>query len=497
MTCVLLRRRIGRTSPSRGPPGPVGLPGRRVGRSRAAVPGGAEGADAAGRGAGGGGRGGRVPGGRAGVHAVGDPCRTYGRRGGVGRTAPGRTPPDRVSGRTLLRPPFGGGVRGRGRRGDTGAGGPHGRRGPLGLRRRAARGHRAGRAPVGQPRGRHRAAGGRGGAGVPGGRGAAAGGRGAVAGLGAGRGRLVAARRQRAQVGRALGGRATRGAQGRPVRAPRPGGRAGVGAGTGLREHPGRRGGRGVPARGAGRGGPGGAAAAGADGADSDPGAAAGAGRGGGGRSAAAAAGRRHLLVSLCRRGDPAARAGPGGLRGVLRLLVHQQHADPQPCAEGDGGAQRGQCARVAAAGHGRGGRGALPGRAAGRGGGGAGEAGGARVRGGRRGGRHGRGRPRQALPHPGHRTGEGVPRGAGGRHRPRPVGRRGGPPGHSGLVRDAGPGVPGRGTGGRRYGVPGPPARLRRPGRRRGRVRAASAGGAVSPGGPGPPRPPRPRTPW
>ncbi len=51
----------------------------------------------------------------------------------------------------------------------------------------------------------------------------------------------------------------------------------------------------------------------------------------------------RHLLLSPCRRGDIAARARPGGFLGVVGLVVHEQHADAEPCAEGDGGAQRGQ----------------------------------------------------------------------------------------------------------------------------------------------------------
>ena len=50
-----------------------------------------------------------------------------------------------------------------------------------------------------------------------------------------------------------------------------------------------------------------------------------------------------------------------------------------------------------------------------------------------------GRGRPRQALPDPGDRAGEGHRRGTGGREDQGPVGRRGGTAGHPGVVRDAG----------------------------------------------------------
>ncbi|GAA3237414.1 hypothetical protein GCM10020256_56830 [Streptomyces thermocoprophilus] len=73
---------------------------------------------------------------------------------------------------------------------------------------------------------------------------------------GAGAGRLVGAGGQRAQVGRAVRGGPAGRAQGRAVRAARTGGRAGVGPGTRLREHPGDRGGGGLAAGGARRGGP-------------------------------------------------------------------------------------------------------------------------------------------------------------------------------------------------------------------------------------------------
>ena len=141
--------------------------------------------------------------------------------------------------------------------------------------------------------------------------------------LGAGAGRLVAAGGERPQVGRPAGGRAARGAQGGAVRAPGPGGRAGVGAGARVREHPGDRGRRGLAAGGAGRGGGRGGAAAGAGGPDPGAGAGAGAGRGGGRRPGAAAAAPRHLLLSLRRRRGAAARAGPGGLLGLVRIVVH------------------------------------------------------------------------------------------------------------------------------------------------------------------------------
>ena len=99
------------------------------------------------------------------------------------------------------------------------------------------------------------------------------------------------------------------------------------------------------------RGGRGGAAA-GAGGPDPGPGRGAGAGRGGGRRSGAAAAAPGHLLLSLCRRRDAAARARPGGFLRFLRFVLHEQHPDAQPCAARDGGAERGQCPGVAAAGH-------------------------------------------------------------------------------------------------------------------------------------------------
>lgn len=64
----------------------------------------------------------------------------------------------------------------------------------------------------------------------------------------------------------------------------------------------------------------------------------------------------------------------------------------------------------------------------------------------------------RQALPDPRHRTRQGHRGRPGGRHGAGAVRRRGGAAGHSGVVRDAGAGVPGRGAGGPGLRVPGPP---------------------------------------
>ena len=269
-------------------------------------------------------------------------ARAHRHRGGARRAAARRASPDRVRGRTLRRcsmPPR------RTRRGggtvDRGRGGPvRGRVDAGGVRRRpCAPGHRAGLPPVRQPRGGDGAAGRRGGRGVPGGRACRcwwtrrsrwAGGR------SEGGWSLLAA--QRAQVGRPARGRAARRAQGRAVRAAR------------ARRTSGSRGGRpgfeNLPAIVA--------AAASLRAVRAEAAAEAvrlralverirarvpraGAGRGGGRRSGAAAAAPRHLLLSLCRRGDAAARAGPGGLLRLLRLVLHVQHADAEPCAEGDG----------------------------------------------------------------------------------------------------------------------------------------------------------------
>ena len=135
LPCVLLRRRFRRSPSSRCPAGAAGLARRGVGGSRAAVPGGAAGPDAAGRGSGGRRRGGGVPAGRAGLHLVRDAGRARRDRGRAGRAAAGRTSPDRVSGRTLFGAPFGGGARGGRRDGDRGAGGPHRAGGRVGVRR--------------------------------------------------------------------------------------------------------------------------------------------------------------------------------------------------------------------------------------------------------------------------------------------------------------------------------------------------------------------------
>ncbi len=309
---VLLRYRVLRTPAPRRTPGVARLPGRGLGRPGPAVPRGAAGRDAAGRRAGGRGGGRRVPAGRARLHAVGDPGRPLGRFRGSFRPSACRTPSGALGGRALVGPARRGGTGGGRRVVHRGTGGPHRGGGRVGVRPGPAGGHRAGLPPVGQPRGGHRAAGGpdrgtlrRRGRAPPGGRGA-------VAGLGTRAGRLVAADRQRPQVGRAGRCRAARRAQGGPVRPPRPGRRAGVGTGAGLREHPGDRGGGGLAARGTRRGRGRGGTAARPGGPDPHRGAPAGARRGGGRRSAAATAAPGHLLVSLCRRGDLAPRAGSG-----------------------------------------------------------------------------------------------------------------------------------------------------------------------------------------
>src|SRR5690606_26185103 len=134
-----------------------------------------------------------LPPGRTDGHLVGHPGGARRGRGRAGRTAPHRTPPDRVGGRTLFGAPCGGRAPGRRRRGHRGGGGPHRRRRRLRLRRRAASGHGAGLPAVGQPRGGDRAARRRGGRALPGGRCPPDGGRGAVAGPASGAGRLVAA----------------------------------------------------------------------------------------------------------------------------------------------------------------------------------------------------------------------------------------------------------------------------------------------------------------
>ncbi|CAM5402637.1 hypothetical protein STENM327S_07399 [Streptomyces tendae] len=205
LLCGLLRCCFRCSPPSRCPAGAVGVPRRGVGRPRSALPGRAAGAAVAGCGSGGGGRVCGVPAGRVGVHPFGYTGGAFRGGGGAGRAAARRTAPDRVSGRTLLRTACGRGARGRRRECHAGTRRPDRRGGPGGVRGGAARGHRAGVSPVGQPRGGHRAAGVPGGGGLPGRRCAAAGGRGPVAGLGPGRGRLVVAHRQRAQVGRPWG----------------------------------------------------------------------------------------------------------------------------------------------------------------------------------------------------------------------------------------------------------------------------------------------------
>lgn len=199
-------------------------------------------------------------------------------------------------------------------------------------------------------------------------RGAAAGGRGPVAGVGAGRRGLVAAHRECAQVGRAGRGGAARRTEGCEVRPSRPGGRAGVGARRRFRERPGDRGRRGLAAGRTGRGRGRVGTAARSRGPDQGLGGRAGDGRRGGRRSGATAAASRDVLLSLCRRGDSAARVGYGRFLRVIRFVLHQQHADAQSCAAGDGGALGGERTRLAAARRGGGGRRPVPGGAAGRG---------------------------------------------------------------------------------------------------------------------------------
>ncbi len=131
---AVLRRRVRRPAAPRRPSGAARLPGRGLGRSGPALPGGAAGPAAARRGAGGRGGGGGLSPGRARVHSFGD---ARGSRGGLrgARRPPARREPARgVGGRALLRPARGRGARGGGRDGGRGAGGPVGRGGRGGLR---------------------------------------------------------------------------------------------------------------------------------------------------------------------------------------------------------------------------------------------------------------------------------------------------------------------------------------------------------------------------